>query len=304
MTVELTVQPTTALGTATLGAVPSVPFNLVAMMAPEVQSTAASATLKIELKEVRQFYSGKDAVLDGINLTLDGPKINMLLGPSGCGKSTLLRMLGGVRPVGVKTPTSGEVIINGQHCDGPLDEAITVFQKYTNRPDLTVYENVMLPFTFKLWRRSVPKAEAVERVERFLTEVGLWDKRNLRPAQLSGGQQQRVALARALSLNPKILLMDEPFGALDSQTRLSMQQLLIKLHASHPCMIVFITHDVTEALTVGDRVISLSPPPAKVALDLEIIEPREHEPRSTAWLRSSTGTQLEAQLLQALNRSK
>ncbi len=220
-------------------------------------------------------------VIDGVSLTFERPSINMLLGPSGCGKSTLLRMLGGVRPWNVKTPTSGRIEIEGVACEDAHPDAVMVFQHYANRPDLTVRENVFYPFTFGEWRKRVSVREAQTRVDQVLDEVGLLDKRDLYPAQLSGGQNQRVALARALVLRPKILLMDEPFGALDAQTRANMQSLLIRLHAAHPCVIVFVTHDVTEALLLGDRVIVLSTQPARIIDDFEIAELK---PRGQNWL--------------------
>ncbi|HSW06763.1 ABC transporter ATP-binding protein [Aquabacterium sp.] len=220
-------------------------------------------------------------VLDSVNLTFERPSINMLLGPSGCGKSTLLRMLGGVRPWNVATPTSGRVEIDGQACVGPHPDTVMVFQHYANRPDMTVRENVLYPFGFSEWKRRVPPKEATERVDQMLQEVGLADKRDQYPSQLSGGQNQRVALARALVLRPRVLLMDEPFGALDAQTRSNMQDLLCRLHAAHPCVVVFVTHDVTEALLLGDRVIVLSTQPARIIDDFTITE---RQPRSQQWL--------------------
>ena len=220
-------------------------------------------------------------VLDQVTLTFEQPSINMLLGPSGCGKSTLLRMLGGVRPWNVATPTSGRIEIEGQACDGPHADAVMVFQHYSNRPDLTVWQNVMYPFRFQEWKRRVSAQEAEQRVDQMLGEVGLADKKALFPAQLSGGQNQRVALARALVLRPKVLLMDEPFGALDAQTRSHMQLLLVKLYEAHRCLVVFVTHDVTEALLLGDRVIVLSSQPAKVIDDFRI---EVRQPRSADWL--------------------
>ncbi len=223
-------------------------------------------------------------VLDKVSVAFDRPSINMLLGPSGCGKSTLLRMLGGVRPWNVATPTSGRVEINGKPCTGPHEDTVMVFQHYANRPDLTVRENVMYPFNFAEWKRRVSAKEAQQRVDQMLQEVGLADKRDVYPSQLSGGQNQRVALARALVLRPKVLLMDEPFGALDAQTRSNMQVLLIRLHASHPCVVVFVTHDVTESLQLGDRVIVLSTQPARIIDDFTI---PERQPRSADWLASA-----------------
>jgi ABC-type nitrate/sulfonate/bicarbonate transport system ATPase subunit len=224
----------------------------------------------------------------------------MLLGPSGSGKSTILHMMGGVRPIGTRTPTSGSVLIDGKECDGVHDDTVMVFQRYANRPDLTVFDNVAFPFGLKLWRKRVHEDVWRDRVAEMLEVVGLADKKNLRPAQLSGGQNQRVALARALVLRPRILLMDEPFGALDAQTRAEMQQLLVSVYESAPCLIVFVTHDVTEALTLGDRVIVLSSQPARIADDFAIHAPR---PRSAAWQRSAEAVKLEERILDQLHKA-
>ncbi len=143
---------------------------------------------------------------------------------------------------------------------------------------------MLYPFTFAEWKRRVSAQEAAERVDQMLQEVGLGDKREQYPSQLSGGQNQRVALARALVLRPRVLLMDEPFGALDAQTRSNMQALLSRLHAAHPCLVVFVTHDVTEALLLGDRVIVLSTQPARVIDDFDI---PVLQPRSADWLQSA-----------------
>ena len=273
--------------------------------AASVQSAQARKqdSISIALKDIVQEYPAPDGgvtrVVGGINLAFERPGINMLLGPSGCGKSTILHMMGGVRPMGVKTPTSGAVLIDGKPCDGAHDDSVMVFQRYANRPDLTVFENVAFPFRLKLWRQRVPEGEWRDRVAQMLAAVGLTDKKDLRPAQLSGGQNQRVALARALVLRPRILLMDEPFGALDAQTREEMQHLLVKLYNDRPCLVVFVTHDVTEALALGDRVIVLSTQPAKVADDFVITEPR---PRAAAWQRSSEAVKLEERILDQLHK--
>ncbi len=250
--------------------------------------SAAGPSALVSATDIVQEYKQPDGstlrVLDKVSVAFDRPSINMLLGPSGCGKSTLLRMLGGVRPWNVATPTSGRVEINGKPCTGPHEDTVMVFQHYANRPDLTVRENVIYPFNFAEWKRRVPAKEAQERVDQMLQEVGLGEKRDVYPSQLSGGQNQRVALARALVLRPKVLLMDEPFGALDAQTRSNMQALLIRLHAAHPCVVVFVTHDVTESLLLGDRVIVLSTQPARVIDDFVITE---RQPRSSDWLASA-----------------
>ncbi|MBK6974405.1 MAG: ATP-binding cassette domain-containing protein [Sterolibacteriaceae bacterium] len=276
-----------------------------ASAAPLVQHAEAERrnSISIVLKDIVQEYpapgGGATRVVGGIDLALERPGINMLLGPSGCGKSTILHMMGGVRPIGVKTPTSGSVLIDGEPCDGAHDDSVMVFQRYANRPDLSVFENVAFPFRLKLWRQRLPEGEWRDRVTQILAAVGLADKKDLRPAQLSGGQNQRVALARALVLRPRILLMDEPFGALDAQTREEMQHLLVKLYNDRPCLVVFVTHDVTEALMLGDRVIVLSAQPARIADDFVIGEPR---PRSGTWQRSSEAVKLEERILNQLHK--
>ena len=259
--------------------------------------------VSIQLRDIVQEFPDPaggepNRVLDQVCLDLDRPGINMLLGPSGCGKSTLLRMMGGVRPMDVVFPTSGDILIDGEACTGAHDDAVMVFQRYSNRPDLTVRKNVALPFRMKLWRKRVPKEEREARVDAMLEAVGLTDKANLHPAQLSGGQNQRVALARALVLRPRILLMDEPFGALDAQTREEMQRLLGELHDQQPCLVIFVTHDVTEALLLGDRVIVLSTRPARIADDFTIAEPRA---RSASWLRTTETIGMEERILAQLH---
>ena len=269
---------------------------------PAPAAATAKAGVTIVLKDIVQEYpapgGGTTRVVDGVNLAFERPGINMLLGPSGCGKSTILHMLGGVRPMGAKTPTSGKILIDGAECDGAHDDSVMVFQRYANRPDLSVFDNVAFPFRLKLWRQRVAETEWRQRVADTLKAVGLADKQRLRPAQLSGGQNQRVALARALVLRPRILLMDEPFGALDAQTRTETQLLLTELHRTHPCAVVFVTHDVSEALLLGDRVVVLSSQPAKIADDFEISEPR---PRSATWRRSSEAVRLEERILDHLH---
>jgi ABC-type nitrate/sulfonate/bicarbonate transport system ATPase subunit len=246
-------------------------------------------SVKVDLEAIVQEYpapsgGGVVRVVDEVSLSFEGPSINMLLGPSGCGKSTILRMMGGVRPLNAVTPTSGTVTIDDKPCTDAHEDAIMVFQRYANRPDLTVRENVAFPFRFGLWKSKLGASERAQRVEEALAAVGLADKANHRPSQLSGGQNQRVALARALVTRPRILLMDEPFGALDAQIRSEMQELLVRIWEANRCLVVFVTHDVTEALELGDRVIVLSTHPARVAVDFRITAPR---PRGDLWMRSA-----------------
>ena len=257
----------------------------------------------ILLKDVGQSFpkpneDGTVCIIDNVNLHIQEPSINMLLGPSGCGKSTLLKMMGGVRPFGVECPTTGEVWINEEACNGPHNDVVMVFQKYANRPDLSIWDNVAFPLTLSLWKNKFSAQEKKERIQNILTSVGLEDKKDLRPAQLSGGQNQRVALARALVLSPKIILMDEPFGALDAQTREEMQHLLIQMQKEHNCLIVFVTHDVEEALLLGDRVIVLSTKPATIAKDFFI---QDAKPRSSIWLGSTEANTMREAILSVLH---
>lgn len=248
----------------------------------------------IVIKDVAQEYPG-NVVLKDLNVELVGPSITILMGRSGCGKSTLLRMLGGVRPQGVKTPSAGGVYIDNHLCEDASDDAVMVFQRYSNMPNLTVYENVALPFKLKLWRERVPEAEWKQSVETILKEVDLIDKRDLMPSQLSGGQNQRVALARALVVKPKILLLDEPFGALDPLLRTEMQLLLKKLLHAHPCLMVMVSHDPLEAERLADRVIVLGGKPANIVLDERM--PPAADPLA---LRSSN-VDLEAKIIRSLS---
>lgn len=257
----------------------------------------------ITLKEIVQDYpdpsgEGTVRIVGGVSLIYDKPGIYMLLGPSGCGKSTVLKMMGGVRPYGVVSPTSGEVLIDGQPCEDSHDDVVMVFQSYSNLPWLTVRENVELPFTLKLWKGRASKAGVATRVDEMLARVGLSDRQGNLPAQLSGGQRQRLALAQALVLKPRILLMDEPFGALDAQTRGEMQELLVSLWEEQKCVVVFVTHDITEALLLGDRISVLSTKPAKVAAEFALDAPR---PRPEMWLRGTIATTLRDQILGLLH---
>jgi ABC-type nitrate/sulfonate/bicarbonate transport system ATPase subunit len=275
-----------------------------AQAAPASQASTQIKPAVITLDRVVQEFArpegGVNRVIDELSLSFTGPSINMLLGPSGCGKSTLLYMMGGVRPQNLVVPSSGTVTIDGQLCTDAHDDAVMVFQRYANRPDLSVYDNVGFPFRLKLWRDRVPKAERHDKILHMLEAVGLADKAKLRPNQLSGGQNQRIALARALLLKPRILLMDEPFGALDAQTREGMQRLLVELHRQNPCLIVFVTHDVTEALLLGDRVVVLSTQPARIADDFEINTPK---PRDGGWLRMPEAMALEQRILSRLHQT-
>ncbi|TMH32458.1 MAG: ABC transporter ATP-binding protein [Betaproteobacteria bacterium] len=184
-----------------------------------------------------------------------------ILGPSGCGKSTLLRIV-----AGLDTPTAGDVLLDGQTVSAPGADRGMVFQSYTLFPWLTVRENI----GFGLREKRLPAAQQAETVRRFIAEVGLNGFESHYPKQLSGGMQQRVALARALANDPKILLLDEPFGALDNQTRALMQELLLSIWELHKKTVLFVTHDVDEAIFIANRCVVFSARPGRIKTELAI----------------------------------
>ncbi|HEX7287990.1 MAG TPA: ABC transporter ATP-binding protein [Candidatus Angelobacter sp.] len=188
-------------------------------------------------------------------------EFRVLLGPSGCGKSTLLRMI-----AGLDKPTSGEVVVNGVPVTGPGKDRGMVFQKYTSFPWLSVRENV----EYGMRINHVPDAQRKETADRLLKEVGLTEFADVYPDTLSGGMQQRVAIARTLALRPSVILMDEPFGALDAQTRSDMQQLLLKIWDETACTILFVTHDVEEAVYLADRIFIMSSHPGTIVEDVQV----------------------------------
>ncbi len=197
-----------------------------------------------------------------------------ILGPSGCGKSTLLRIV-----AGLDTPTVGQVLLDGQPVAGPGADRGMVFQSYTLFPWLTVRENIC----FGLREKGMPVAQQHEIAARFIGEVGLSGFESHYPKQLSGGMQQRVALARALANDPKILLLDEPFGALDNQTRALMQELLLSIWELHKKTVLFVTHDIDEAIFMANRcaVFSARPGRIKNELAIDLPYPRHYTVKTT-----------------------
>ena len=184
-----------------------------------------------------------------------------ILGPSGCGKSTLLRIV-----AGLDFPTDGTVLLDGQPVDGPGADRGMVFQSYTLFPWLTVEQNIR----FGLRERGTPLAEQKERSDYFIAKVGLRGFETHYPKQLSGGMQQRTAIARALVNDPKILLLDEPFGALDNQTRVLMQELLLGIWESARKTVLFVTHDIDEAIFMANRVAVFSARPGRIKNEIAV----------------------------------
>jgi ABC-type nitrate/sulfonate/bicarbonate transport system ATPase subunit len=195
-----------------------------------------------------------------------------VLGPSGCGKSTLLNMISGLFP-----PTTGEILLFGKKLDGANHMTVMVPQKYTCFPWRTALQNVEFGLEIQGIESSARRNLALE----YLEKVGLKDRAGAFPMQLSGGMQQRVAIARTLALKPKVVLMDEPFGALDAQTREEMQQMLLMLWEAERNTILFITHDIGEALLLADRVLVFSPRPAQLVHDFKVPFERPRTPALT-----------------------
>jgi len=212
--------------------------------------------------------------LQPTNLDVADNDFITILGPSGCGKSTLLRIV-----AGLDTPTVGQVLLDGQAVTGPGADRGMVFQSYTLFPWLTVRENIC----FGLREKGMAPAQQLEIAARFITEVGLTGFESHFPKQLSGGMQQRVALARALANDPKILLLDEPFGALDNQTRALMQELLLSIWELHKKTVLFVTHDIDEAIFMANRcaVFSARPGRIKTELQIDLPYPRHYTVKTT-----------------------
>ena len=197
-----------------------------------------------------------------------------ILGPSGCGKSTLLRIV-----AGLDRQTAGEVLLDGRRIDGPGADRGMVFQSYTLFPWLTVRENVC----FGLRERGLARDVQLEVAQGFIAKVGLMGFEHHHPKQLSGGMQQRTAIARALANDPRMLLMDEPFGALDHQTRELMQELLLGIWEDQRKTVLFVTHDIDEAVFMGSRVVVMSARPGRIKLDRAVAlpHPRHYSVKTT-----------------------
>jgi NitT/TauT family transport system ATP-binding protein len=212
---------------------------------------------------------GRKLILDGIDLDVAEGEFLSIIGPSGCGKTTLLRLL-----AGLVRPSAGEISFHDQPISGPSRSRVIVFQDYGRAllPWRKVWANVALA----LESRGIPKGERRDRAYALLERMGLTAVGEYFPGQLSGGMQQRVQIARALALEPQLLLMDEPFGALDAMTRQGLQDEIARLALEQQITVVFITHDLEEAIYLGDRVVALAANPGRVASmgDVDLPRPR------------------------------
>jgi len=226
--------------------------------------------------------------LENVSLSIKEGEFVVFLGPSGCGKSTLLRML-----AGLSSASAGAISIESRLVDGRDPSVGMVFQSYTSFPWLTVDENI--GFGLNLAKNN--KATTKAKVNTMLDRVALTKFATVYPSQLSGGMQQRVAIARALAVDPRILLMDEPFGALDALTRVEMQTLLLDLCAQDQKTVVFVTHDIDEAMLLADRIVVFSPHPGRIA---EIIDVNIPHPRTIEQTEREDFTQLRHKLRRLL----
>ncbi len=244
---------------------------VIAQAAASARSTAP-AVLRIE--QVARTFPGGTPALQATDLLVHENDFITILGPSGCGKSTLLRMV-----AGLDSPTAGSIALDGKPVAGPGADRGMVFQSYTLFPWLTVLQNVC----FGLREKGLPVAEQHAIAHPFIAKVGLTGFEHHYPKQLSGGMQQRVALARALANGPRILLMDEPFGALDHQTRELMQELLLGIWEEERKTVLFVTHDIDEAIFMGSRVVVMTARPGRIKCDVPVPlpHPRHYAMKTT-----------------------
>jgi NitT/TauT family transport system ATP-binding protein len=219
-------------------------------------TTDAAAPAMVSVRDVRKIYPGGVEALSGITLDFPKGKLTTLLGPSGCGKTTLLKIIAGLLPA-----TAGEIIVDGRAVTGPGPERAFVFQDFALLPWASVIRNV----AFGLELRGTPRSEREAIAERYVAQVGLKGFERRYPHELSGGMRQRVGLARALAVNAEVLMMDEPFSAVDEQTRRKFQEDLLALVANERKTFLFVTHSIEEAVYVSDRVVLLSRRPSRVS---------------------------------------
>ncbi len=241
-------------------------------------SLPAAGGAKLRIEGVSRVFPGVRGgapvrALEPTSLAVAENDFLVILGPSGCGKSTLLRVV-----AGLDRPTTGRVLLDGREVRGPGADRGMVFQSYTLFPWLTVAENI----GFGLRERGVSPAERHQTVDAYVGKVGLRGFERHLPKQLSGGMQQRTAIARALANDPEILLLDEPFGALDNQTRSLMQELLLGIWERERKTVLFVTHDIEEAVFLASRVVVMTARPGRIKTELAVELPRPRDYRMKA----------------------
>ncbi|MGI0494265.1 nitrate ABC transporter ATP-binding protein [Alkalinema pantanalense CENA528] len=243
---------------------------------PNFTAPNVSETSFLSINNVSKVYptpKGDYVVLDGVNLTVNEGEFVCVIGHSGCGKTTMLDMVSGFR-----TPTTGEVIVNGKQITRPGPDRMVVFQNYCLLPWKTAFENVYLAVNAVFPEKS--KAEKTEITREHLHMVGLDEAANKKPGQLSGGMKQRVSIARALAIRPEVLILDEPFGALDAITKEELQEELLQIWEDHRITVMMITHDIDEALFLADKIVMMTNGPAAnigEIIDIPFPRPRNRE---------------------------
>lgn len=230
-------------------------------------------TVKVDIRDVERVYEssrGPVKALNHINLQIYENEFVCVVGPSGCGKSTLLNIM-----AGLDKATKGEILVDGEKVEEPSTERGVIFQQYALFPWLTVKKNIM----YGLKNKKMTREQAGRAADKYIKMVGLDEFSSSYPKELSGGMKQRVAIARAFAMNPKLLLLDEPFGALDAQTRAQLQSDLLDTWEQEQKTCFFITHDVEEAVLLAQRVVIMSSRPARIKriVDIDIPYPRTQE---------------------------
>ena len=237
---------------------------------------------KVQIKDVKKIYEGRNGqtiALNGANLDIYDNEFICVVGPSGCGKSTLLNIIAGLHE-----PTSGAAYLDGKKIEGTGVERGVVFQQYALFPWLTVKKNVMFGLNLK---KGMTDAEREEIAMKYIKMVGLEKFVDSYPKELSGGMKQRVAIARAYAVNPSLLLMDEPFGQLDAQTRYAMEEEVLRIWEEEKRTIIFVTNNIEEAVYLADRIVLLSNCPAKVKQIYDLKDlPRPRNTTDPEFLRS------------------
>jgi NitT/TauT family transport system ATP-binding protein len=234
-----------------------------------VPSRRGRGQAKIAVRHVAHTYANAVEALENVDINIHHGEFVCLLGPSGCGKTTLLHAL-----AGQFTPSGGHIAIDGKPVLGPSQDRLLMFQDAALFPWLTVKQNLV----FALRSKHKSKRLCEDKAREFIQLVHLDGFEDALPHQLSGGMRMRVSLARTLAMDPAVLLMDEPFGALDAQTRGQMHQLLQRIWLQNRKTVVFVTHDVREALVLGDRVVVMAARPGRILEDLEVRMPRPRDP--------------------------
>ena len=250
--------------------------SIIDSKAGDMKASENTNQIKLKVTGVNKIFTAKGkhgqeiVALQDISLEVRKSEFVVIVGPSGCGKSTLLNIIGGL-----EESTEGVVEIDDKMVTGPGADRGMVFQGYSLFPWLTVQKNV----EFGLKMRGIPRQERSRTAQEYIHLVGLDDFKNALPGQLSGGMKQRVAIARTLANHPEVLLMDEPFGALDAQTRVVMQELLARISRETKNTILFITHDIDEAILLGNRIYIMSRRPGTMreVLDVNLSGERNHE---------------------------